>query len=167
MYENIFNIDFYRLVAQLLTLRRRKTKFIHWLFCMVEPVIQLHQQFMQFRDSTNYKLAHTPQVFSMENVLNDAFDRTQRRIFIEDGVFTFPVYFYDRADDKPVYFFDRADDRPVRFYDRSSLGKLDVDFTVVLPKGLPISDAEMIRLRALVDFYRLPDKTYTVNYGQI
>ncbi|CAG2532914.1 hypothetical protein MAR621_03108 [Maribacter dokdonensis] len=165
MYENIFNIDFYRLVAQMLPLRRRRAQFMHWLFCLVEPIVQLHQQFMQFRDRTNYKLAHTPQVFSIENVLNDAFDRVQRRIFIEDGEFTFPVYFYDRTENKPVFFFDRADNEPVRFYDRKALGQLGVDFTIVLPNGLVISDAEMIRLQALVDFYKLPDKTYTVTYG--
>jgi len=149
----------------MLPIRRRKATFLHWLFCLVEPLIQLHGQFMQFRDRTNYKLSHTPQVFSIENVLNDAFDRVQRRIYIEDGIYTFPVYFYDRADDKPVFFFDRADAEPVRFYDRKSLGKLDVDFTVVLPTGFNISAPEMIRLRALIDFYRLPDKTYTVTYG--
>lgn len=165
MYENIFNIDFYRLVANYLPIRKRTAEFMHWLFCLIEPVIRLHEQFMRFRDRTNYKLAHTPQVFSIENVLNDSFDRVQRRIFIEDGIYTFPVYFYDRAENKPVRFNDRAENDPIRFYDRSTLGQLGVDFTIVLPNGLNLSNAEMIRLKTLVDFYRLPDKTYTVTYG--
>lgn len=165
MYGNIFNIDFYRWIGQNLPIKRRTTKNMHLLFALCAPAVQLHENFMRYRRATNYKLDHTPQVFSIEDVLNDAFDRTQRRIFIEDGIYTFPVYFYDRASDKPVFFFNRANDTKVRFYDRKSLGKLDVDFTVVLPQGILISDAEMIRLRALVDFYRLPDKTYTVTYG--
>lgn len=165
MYESIYNIDYSRLVALLLPIRRRTSAMLHWLLSLIEPVAQLHIQFLRYRDVTNYKLEHTSQVFSLEDVLNDAFDASQRRIFIEDGIYTFPVWFYDRADDKPVLFFNRADDEKVRFYDRKALGKLDVDFTVVLPAGLAISDAGMIRLNALVDFYKLPDKTYTVTNG--
>jgi len=146
-------------------LRKRTTVHLQWLFCLVSPIAELHNRFLQYRRATNYKLDHTAQVFSMQDVLNDAFDRTQRRIFIEDGIYTFPVWFYDRAENRAVPFFNRADDQPVRFYDRRSLGKLDVDFTVVLPNDLTISDAEMVRLRALVDFYRFPDKTYTITNG--
>lgn len=138
---------------------------LHWLMSLNYPVIELYNAFLQYRDATNYKLDHTPQVFSIENVLNDAFDRIERRIFIEDGEYTFPVYFYDRNDDKPVRFNDRADEDPVRFYDRASLLVSNVDFTVVLPNGLNLSNAEKLRLNALIDFYKLPDKTHTVTYG--
>lgn len=165
MFNSIYNISFSRCVALLLPIRLRQTIMVQWLVSLVEPIQQLHNQFLSYRDTTNYKLEHTPQVFSIEDVLNDAFDVAQRRIYIEDGIYTFPVWFYDRADNKPVLFNDRLNDDKVRFYDRKALGKLDVDFTVVLPIGFNISDAGMIRLHALVDFYRLPDKTYTVTYG--
>ena len=165
MYDSIFNIDFNRLIGLLVPIRRRKPKMLHWLMALNAPVIELYNSFLQYRASTLYKLNYTPQVFSIENVLNDAFDRIQRRIYIEDGEYTFPVYFYDRNDDKPVRFPDRGDDGAVRFYDRSSLLVSDVDFTVVLPQGLGLSDAEMIRLNALIDFYKLPDRTHTVTYG--
>lgn len=165
MYDSIFNIGFNRLMALLVPIRRRKPKMLHWLMALNAPVLELYNSFLRYRASTLYKLNYTPQVFAIENVLNDAFDRTERRIFIEDGEYTFPVYFYDRNDDKPVRFNDRADDGPIRFYDRSSLLVSDVDFTVVLPIGLALSDAEMIRLNALIDFYKLPDRTHTVTYG--
>lgn len=165
MYESIFNIDHNRLIALLVAIRRRKPRMLHWLMALNAPVVELYNRFLQYRDATNYKLDHTPQVFSIENVLNDAFDRLERRIFIEDGEYTFPVYFYDRNDDKPVRFDDRANNNPVPFYDRSSLLVSAVDFTVVLPQGLDLSDAEMIRLNALIDFYKLPDRTHTVTYG--
>lgn len=165
MYESIFNIDFNRLIGLLVPIRRRKPKMLHWLMALNAPVIELYNRFLQYRASTLYKLNYTPQVFSIENVLNDAFDRTQRRIYIEDGEYTFPVYFYDRNDDRPVRFPDRGEDGAVRFYDRSSLLVSDVDFTVILPQGLGLSNAEMIRLNALIDFYKLPDRTHTVTYG--
>lgn len=162
MFDSIYIVDHLQLVAELIPIRRRTPKMIHWLLCLVSPVVTLYEKFMQYRDITNYKLDHTAQVFSLENVLNDAFDRVARRIYIEDGVYTFPVWFYDRVAVKPVYFFNKDEDQPVRFYDRKSLEKIDVDFTVVLPTDLLLSNPEHIRLKALVDFYRLPDKTYTV-----
>ncbi|WP_055394732.1 hypothetical protein [Flagellimonas eckloniae] len=165
MYDSIFNIDFNRFVGSLVPIKRRTTKMLHWLVCLVHPIAELHIQFLQYRDRTNYKLEHTAQVFSIEKVLNDTFDTVQRRIVIEDGVYTLPVWFYDRNDDKPVRFDDRANNQPVRFYDRASLAQFDEDFKVVLPNGLNLSNPEMIRLKALVDFYKLPDKTYTVSYG--
>lgn len=164
MFQSIFNIDLNREVANVLVVPWRKTKFVQWLMCLIHPVNLLLTSFLRYRTATNYKLDHTAQVFSLEDVLNDAFDATQRRIYINDGIYTFPVWFYDRNDDKPVYFFDRATDGPVRFYNRASLAQLDEDFTVVIPAALGLPEAEIIRLRALIDLYRLPDKTYTLSY---
>jgi hypothetical protein len=108
MYESIYNINFGRLVANILPIKRRTAIMIQWLLSLIEPIAQMHIQFIRFRVDANYKLEHTQQVFSIENVLNDAFDTTQRGIFIEDGVYTFPVWFYDRAEDKPVFFNSRS-----------------------------------------------------------
>lgn len=164
MFDSIYNIDHYRYTAQTLPIKRRTTKMLQWLMCLIYPIVELHTNFIQYRDRTNYKLEHTAQVFSLEDVLNDSFDNEQRRIYIDDGVYTFPVWFYDRTTNKPVHFEDRPSTAPVRFYDRSTLAQIDVDFTVVLPIPINLPDAEMIRLKALIDFYRLPDKTYTVTY---
>jgi len=163
MFESIFNIDFKRYVALLLPLDLRKPKMMYWLFSLTAPARDIYSNFMKYRDKAIYKIDHTPQVFSMENVLNDAFDNQERRIYIRDGIYRYPVYFYDRPDDKPVRFYDRPD-QPVRFYDRSTLANIDVDFVVILPSILALPVAEMIRLRSLIDFYRLPDKTYQVIY---
>lgn len=165
MYEKIYKIKFDEFLLLMLPVRLRRIKMAQWLNCLIFPVMALHSSFLAYRFDTNYKLGHTSQVFSMEDVLNDAFDNLLRRIYIKDGIYRFPVWFFDRADGKPVPFFDREDDEPVRFFDRESLQLIDVDFVVVLPIGLNLSEPEMIRLRAMVDFYRLPDKTYTVNYG--
>jgi len=162
MYESIYNIDLDRFEAQVLPIKRRTTKMLQWMMCLIFPIVELHTQFLRFRDKTTYELEHTSQVFSMEDAMNDAFDNALRRIYIVDGEYTSPVLFYGRADVKPVRFYDRADDSPVLFYDRKL--KLDVDFIVMLPQALNLSAAETLRLQALIDFYRLPDKTYTLNY---
>lgn len=164
MYDNIFNIDWKKFIILMLPIGLRKPKRLYWLFSLIVPFRDIYNSFLQYRDKAIYKITHTPQVYSIENVLNDAFDNQERRIFIRDGIYRFPVYFYDRADDKPVRFYDRADDQPVYFYDRATLENIDVDFVVVLPLGLTLIASELIRLQSLIDFYKLPDKTYTITY---
>lgn len=164
MYSTIFNIDFATFILQLLPSFLRRIRWHRWLLALTVPSQDLHAKFLQYRASTNYKLEHTPQVFSMENVLNDAFDPIQRRIYIQDGIYRSPVRFYDRSLNSPVRFYDAADEEPVRFFDRESLLVLDVDFIVKIPITLVLPAADLLRLQALVDFYRLPDKTFNTDY---
>ncbi|WP_394749471.1 hypothetical protein [Spongiimicrobium salis] len=163
-FDSIYNINFDRLIVLLLPMRKRKPRIINLLMCLASPIKEIHSRFVGYRETAIYRVSHTAQVFSMENVINDAFDRTQRRIYILDGEYVYPVYFYDRAINRPVRFSDRASAAPIRFNDRSSLEKIEVDFSVVLPSSLRLDEAETTRLRALIDFYRLPDKTYTIAY---
>ena len=72
------------------------------------------------------------------------------------------VRFYQPEETKPVHFYE--EEPPVYFYEPGELENLDVDFVVVIPLALSLSEASIIRLRSLIDFYRLPDKTYTLRY---
>lgn len=164
MYSAIFNIDFPTFILQLLPSFLRRIRMHRWLLALTAPCQELHSKFIQYRTATNYTLEHTPQVYSIENVLNDAFDPLQRRIYIQDGIYRSPVRFYDRSLDSPVRFYDAASDEPVRFFDRESLLLLDVDFIVKIPVALVLPAADLIRIQALVDFYKLPDKTFNIDY---
>lgn len=160
---NIYNISLPRLVLLLLPLPYRKQSWVSWLLALIAPFKELNVLFKIFRKDSSYKILHTPQVYSMENVLNDAFDPTLRRIYIVDGIYKAPVYFYEPDENKPVHFFEI--EPAVYFYEPGELEHLDVDFVVVLPLGMNLTDSEMIRLKALIDYYRLPDKTYTIRYA--
>lgn len=163
MYNAIFNIDLNRFVGMLLPIAIRKTPMLQWVMALITPCRQLHTLFRQYRTATNYKIDHTPQVYSIQNVLNDVYDRIERRIYLRDGIYRSPVRFYDRSSDSPVHFYERPQ-QPVRFFDRADLLVLDLDFVVMIPTALALNDSDTARLRALIDFYRLPDKTYTLEY---
>ena len=160
---NIYNISLPRFVTLTIQILLRKPKMLSWFFSLTAPYKELLTWFKIFRNDSSYKILHTPQVYSMENVLNDKFDPSLRRIYIVDGLYKSAVYFYEPEENKPVHFFEI--DPPVYFYEPGELEHLDVDFVVVLPLGMNLTDAEMIRLKALIDFYRLPDKTYTIRYA--
>jgi hypothetical protein len=160
---NIYNLSLPRLVTLMLPISLRKQKMVSWLFTLIAPYKELLSWFKIFRKDSSYKILHTPQVYSMENVLNDAFDVQLRRIYIADGLYKSAVYFYEPDEDKPIHFFEITP--AVYFYEPEELQKLDVDFVVVLPLAMPLSESDMIRLKSLIDFYRLPDKTYTIRYA--
>jgi hypothetical protein len=107
-------------------------------------------------------------------VLNDAFDQQERRIYIVDGVYRSALYFYNPEENEPIHFYNQEEDQAQYFYNPSELQNLDVDFVVVLPQSFSRDasrraivnevNPQELRIRALVDFYRLPDKTYEFTY---
>lgn len=162
--DNFFNINISQLVVHWLPVDLRKSWAVHWLQCLAKPFKDIYASFFLFRTNTNYKLDHNMQVYSMVNVFNDKFDNALRRIRIVDGIYKSPVYFYEPEENNPVHFYEAEENNPVIFYEPNELELLDVDFIIMLPLGLNLTDAEMIRLRAECDFYRSPDKTYEIRY---
>lgn len=174
IWDRIYTADFKAFGVNLLPLELRKPKMASWIICMLKPVVNLHTQFINYRRKTVYKIDHTSQVFSLEKVLNDAFDQSERRIYIVDGVYRSALYFYNPDENEPVHFYSQEEDEAQYFYNPEELQNLDVDFVVVLPQSFARNQArraraneinpQELRIRALVDFYRLPDKTYELNY---
>jgi len=159
-FSKVYTTNFNRLVIHMLPLSVRKPIFIAWLTALVKPIANLHQQFVNFRRASLYKIEHTPQVFSLEQMLNDAFDVQLRRIYISDGAYRDGLYFYNPDENKMVPFYNPEENAPVHFYDGAELFSLDTDFVVIVP--FELNPAQEIRMKSLIDFYRLPDKTYKI-----
>ncbi|MBB4117851.1 hypothetical protein GGR32_000123 [Mesonia hippocampi] len=163
-----YQLNFSYLILHELPTLLRQPKWYAWLFALLKPSQNLHIRFLNYRKETNYKLDHTPQVFSLENVLNDYFDPQERRIYITDGIYLSPIYFYNPEENAPVHFYNPEENKPVHFYNPEELEQLDVDFVVVLPLEFQNiyteGSSQIIRLKAYVDFYRLPDKTYNITF---
>ena len=101
----------------------------------------------------HYDLAVTPQVCYLEKMLNDEYDRIQRRVYIEEMGST-NGYFFFRATD-PAYvkfYFGKA-----WFIEDTRYG-VDTGFTVVLPTDIQATD----RMRAQIDRYKLISTNYTI-----
>lgn len=151
-----YTVDYSRLKDLLLPTFMRKPKTRAYLLGLVRPLDTLYTLFMRFRRDTLYKLQHTGQVVLLQKVLNDRFDNEQRRIYIDDGIVNDPTYVYTNAEDKPVYLGTQY------IYTREELAYKDVDFTVVLPVGMTLSDEERIRMQSLINYYKLAAKTYRI-----
>lgn len=166
MNANFYHINWSRLTVLHVPMLLRRPRMRSWLYSLVVPIKALHDKFLALRLDLIYKIEHTPQVYSMEKVLNEEFDAVLKRIYIEDGEYFEQLYVFSPEEELPIYIFDEAENQPVYFYGENDPESVSVDFNVVLPiefqTDFAIGTNERNKLEALVNFYRLPDKTYKI-----
>lgn len=139
-------------------LRKQNTMLLVYVF--IKPINRLHNTFLNYKTSVNYRLLITPQVCHLERALNDRYDFALRRIRIEDGVEfnAFPVSL--RAEAKPVKLFWRAEAKPAPvLYLKTETGNFTADFIIKIPADVAFDINE---LRAFTDTYKLLSKKYNV-----
>lgn len=155
----IYDIDYRKLTRWLTPHVLRKARMMAWLNALVNPVVGVYRLFVRYRDAKLYQLAITPQVCYMEKMLNDRFDNTDRRIYIEDGQRFDPVYLFLEAENKPLYLYREVEAQPVYIYTPGETSENGNDFIVFVPAGLVYNATEM---RALINQYKLAGKRYAI-----
>lgn len=153
----MFNVDLDKLINWLTPALLRKPKMFAWMRSLCAGLYSLYTEFMNKRDQDLYELSHDSRVFSMEAVLNDAFDYADRRIYITDGFTKERVYIYTPDEDKPLYL-----DEPVYLYNPEDYFDTGVDFVVWVPTLVALTAQGMILLKALVNKYKLAGKRYAI-----
>jgi len=156
----MFEIDWTRFVAWIWPPIIRQVFWVSFCRALIAPVVTVYNRFMLYRDDVMYKLAHTSQVWSIEKVLNDAFDPVSRRIYITDPGY-FEVTLINRDTDEPPHTILQDAAGPILYISGdSAYAGGSYDFIVVLPYQFSASD--IYRLRALVDYYKLAGKRYDI-----
>lgn len=154
----MFNIAYTLLVQWLIPVWLRQPFLVLLSLSSNYPLREGYNSFLNYRTKTLYTLAHNSQVCSMRGMLNDAFDRVQRKIVIEDYNFANTIFLYEDIENLDTI----IDDNDPLYLDADDAG---VDFVVVLPRGLftkQTIQAEMARMRALINFYKLAGKQYVI-----
>lgn len=152
----IYNIDYSKLTTWLVPTFLRKQKTLAFVRVLIEPVIKLYNDLIAFRNDVVYKINHNGQVVYLQKVLNDRFDPSERRIYITDGNINEPTYIYTYLENKPIFLGKR------HIYSREELKFRDVDFVVVFPSNFLLKGEVLIRIKALVNYYKLASKTYEI-----
>ena len=149
-----FNIDIYKLAEELLPGFLRLPVMKALVKSLLTPVRSIYLKWRIYREEHIYKLQHTGQVYSLEQALNDRFDRLHRRIFIANGNRYERLYLYTRAEQMPVYL--------GRLYLnlRSDYADTGVDFIVKVPPHL--MRGENYDIKAVVDLYKEGVKRYKI-----
>lgn len=163
MFNNIYRIDFDKLVFYLTPTFLRRIKLYNWLRVIVSPIAALYSTFMSYRDVIRYRLNHNSQVCYLQAVLNDAFDNIDRRIIIKSGGFLQPLYVYTPPEERPVYIGKEY------IYTTAQLEGGQSDFIVQFPIALKPVDATTLQgylndIESVVNEYKLASKTYEIQW---
>jgi len=159
MAYNVYDIDFKKLVKWWTPYPLRKIFWLTFLGVLLYPVAQLHQLLLRFQTAKLYQLKINSQVCYLEQMLNDSFDLTLRRIYISDAIWYLPTYIYQEAELKPVYVKKEGEDTPVYIYTESEAGEFRDDFVVFVPVGLVFNMDEM---KGKIDSYKLSGTSYKI-----
>lgn len=155
---NLFNVDFEKLVRQVMPTELRKPRLLALILAMVSPIVRLHGLFLVYRAATFYDLEHNSQVCRMQAVLNDEFDNTDRRIRIVDGPGEDPLYLFQPDELKPVFLYQPSENQSVTLWQEQET-IAGADFKILVPAAVAF---DPVRMRALTDRYCLPSKDYTI-----
>jgi len=148
-----FNVHWKKLAVLLTPTFLRSELMKSWIELLMEGINDIHYQWLQFRKSNIYILAHNSQVCYLRGALNDRFDNEQRRIQIIDGNKYTRKYIYTDEEQKPRFLgiiYIHGDE------DYSDTG---VDFIVEVPNDIIFNINEM---KGLIDFYKLASKRYKI-----
>lgn len=156
---NIFNVDYSRLARWLMPKPLRQVKLMAFVTALISGVKNTYISFSGYRDNTNYWLGITPQVCFMEKALNDRYDRTERRIIVEDAEerLGFPVFL--KEENKPVVFYSKTEDVPVVMYTKNETAQFSSDFVVKVPVFI---DFDVTEMTAFVQQIKLAGRTFKI-----
>lgn len=157
--NNTYNVNWNKLISWLTPTALFKPKMFAWLKALVAPIGTLHTTFLQFRKQKLYELSITPQVYSLENLLNDKFDFIQRRIFITDGQPSKKKYAYQQDEFVVNHIYQDTENKPLYVYQPSELTQPTVHFIVNVPSSLTFDNAVMI---SILSVFKLPSKKFDI-----
>lgn len=153
----MWQVDFKKLIVWLTPTFLRKANFLLLVQSVNWPLRQKYDDFLRFVDQKQYRLSHNSQVCYLRAVLNDAFDYSLRRIYIDDFDGLNKLYLWRESDRRDI---DLTN--PVFLYPDNFYGDSGVDFTVFIPATIVTSESENAYLTSLLNEYKTPGKQYNI-----
>jgi len=159
--KNYFKINFDKLAVFLLPTFLQIKEVFAFLQVILSPLKWVYNQFMQFREANIYHINITPQVCYIEKVLNDRFDKAQRRIYISSGVRYDETFIFLNAEQADEYIYQENENKDLHIFNRFEVGPESADFFVFVPIELQPYETD---IRAITETYKLASKTYNINW---
>lgn len=152
----MFKIVFTKLVQWLIPAWIRQPLFTLLVLSCNWPLREVYAMFEDYRDGVFYKLEKTGQVCFLRAVLNDSFDIIERRINVIDfNLFGTTYLWPDAFENKVVYLNEVA---PLYLFPDD----VGYDFTVQVPTALIVTDADLARLRAKINEFKMDGKQFFI-----
>ena len=152
------------------------SRHLDWIQSLLAPLQVLNATFAAYVNNTRYLLYLTGQVIYLEHYLNDLFDPTLRRIYIDDGALVLPPYLYNK-DDFPVYdplqphpvfppgvwfLYNKADDEQIFYLNNKQDFASNGWFIVFVPAAIPLTSSLIDQIKRAVNRYKQAGPTYLI-----
>ncbi|BAV09404.1 hypothetical protein SAMN05421788_101840 [Filimonas lacunae] len=157
-YNNIYNVEWKKLVNWLTPVTLRKKKLLALLYALVSPINDLHTRFITYKKNIDYRLKINYQVCFLQAALNDRFDYTGRRIQIVRSRQFDPQPLFLLPENKPMVLNARPGTGKI-LYTKSETGQFTADFIIKIPASLQYDLSE---LTAFVNSYIVQCRTFKV-----
>lgn len=152
----MFNIEHSKSATSLTPTRQRKIKFLSMLKCFTAPLQIYQNDFEKNRDNNLYKLNHNSQICKLAAVLNETFDKTQRRIYLTDGGDNEVTLIHRDSDQKLLQL-------PIIVHRDEDYGDSGYDFVVVIPQDINLTREVELHMKSVIKFYKLAGKRFKIN----
>jgi hypothetical protein len=157
-----FNFNFFDYIKQAVPFFLRKEKMLAYLETLLKPIQILNDDFGAYVPATRKKANQTGQVAYLERLLNDEFDSTLRRIYIDDGQENvLPPFVFNKVEDRPIYIYNKAEAEDSFFIYNQSEFFTEPDFIVFVPAAI-LGPALQILIERQVNQYKQAGKIYEV-----
>ncbi len=157
----ILNWNIPQFILDKLPSNKQKSIQIAWISSLLQPIANIYNGFKTFYLNTAEKLKYNGQVIILEQLLNDTFDNTARRIFIQNANetdFIDTIYFASEGAPETDIFYESEGEPPIyAYYETEAKGS--VEFYVFVPIGLVYDAATM---NSLINRYKLVTKRHTI-----
>ncbi len=157
----IYNVNFIRLMKMFTIIMLRTTVLFEEILksCTV-ALTNVHTELMRFRNEVFAQMQYTPQICSLRKLLNDKYDRIQRRIYIIDGVERNYTMMYRTNENKPLMMSSGS----YELINRRDNVFLPDEFLVVIPTSLSMLEN---KVKTSLNQYKLVTKKYKIRYENL
>ncbi len=148
-----YDIDFEKMIKQLLPVTLRRDVRIAWLKALLKTVRNLHDTFLAFRSSIMDDIIWNGQTIKLQNILILKFGAG---IYITNNANTLDSFFVGDGADVSAYIGDGTD---TSYFIDSSYSVSLYTFTVFVPSSITFTMSEMV---GLIDRYKMFGTTYNI-----
>ena len=156
-----YNLNITQLIADYLPPVLRLPVRKAWLETLLKPLYSLQTAFLAFITQMRYESSLTGQTTILEMYLNNLFDNTNRRIFIEETAITGDFWYFEAENQADDFLYFEAENQADTYlqFENEDLPASFARFTVNVPAVLGIPEAQ---IRANVDKYKIAGVSYLV-----
>jgi hypothetical protein len=143
----------------------QQSRHLAWINVLIEPVRELHVEFLIYRSDLSKRLRINGQTVVLENLLNDFFDSINRGIEIITSFDTIDPIFIGQPSEfasNPTFFGQPSEPPPILIGQPEEYG-VAYDFMVIVPDGI-LTPGQEVQLKSVIKKYKFLSKKPLFKY---